>query len=176
MKKDSIALIGFMATGKSVVGRALVKELDDNFEFLETDDLVVKLAGKSIPKIFSENGEVVFRHYEIEACRIASKQNKVVISCGGGVILNPINIDNLRKNCYIVLLNAPTEEIYKRIMKDGKQTRPMIDTTEPLNEIKTILAYRQPLYDSAADIVIDTTKKSLNEIVSMILTKINEIN
>ena len=62
MVKNSIALIGFMATGKTVVGKALVKQLGREFEFFETDDLVIELAGKSIPKIFSEDGEAIFRH------------------------------------------------------------------------------------------------------------------
>ncbi|MFW9950022.1 MAG: shikimate kinase [Candidatus Thorarchaeota archaeon] len=173
MKKDSIALIGFMATGKTVIGKALVRQLGNEFKFLETDEIVIKLAGKSIPKIFSEDGEAVFRHYEIEACRKVSKLSKVVISCGGGVVLNLINIENLKKNCYLVLLNASIEEICKRIKKDGIHTRPMINTTEPFEEIRKILAFRQPLYDStAADIVIDTTGKSENEIVSLILAKI----
>ena len=173
MGKDSIALIGFMATGKTTVGKALKRHLGNEYEFLETDDLVIKIAGKPIPKIFTEEGEVLFRRYEIEACRQVSKQSRVVISCGGGIVLNQVNIDNLKRNCYIVLLKASIEEIYQRIIKDGKEKRPVINTGKPMEDIKKILAYRQPLYDSAAEIVIDTTGKSINEIVSLILTKIN---
>ncbi|TFF86204.1 MAG: shikimate kinase, partial [Promethearchaeota archaeon] len=109
MKKDSFALIGFMGTGKSVIGKALAKKLGNDYIFLDTDEIVVKLAGKSIPKIFSEDGEAIFRHYEIEACRKVAKQSKLVVSCGGGIVLNQINIENLRKNCYIVLLVASPE-------------------------------------------------------------------
>ena len=176
MKKDSIALIGFMATGKSVVGKALTKRLGKNFEFLETDDIIIKLAGKSIPEIFSENGEAIFRDYEIEACKKISKQRKVVVSCGGGVVLNQINIDNLRKNCYIVLLNASIQEIYKRILEDGIKNRPLIDTTSPLDEIKKLLEYRQPLYNSAADFRIETTGKSIKRIAENIITKLKSSN
>jgi shikimate kinase len=92
MKKDSIALIGFMATGKSVVGKALAKQLGNEFKFVETDDIVIKLAGKSIPEIFSEDGEAVFRRFEFEACKKVSNLNKIVISCGGGIVLNNVNI------------------------------------------------------------------------------------
>ena len=176
MKKDSIALIGFMGTGKSVVGKALVKQLGKEFEFLETDDIIIKLAGKSIPEIFSENGEAIFRHYEIEACKKISKQRKVVVSCGGGVVLNQINIDNLRKNCYIILLNSSIQEIYKRILKDGMKNRPLVDTTTPLDDIKELLEYRQPLYDSAADFRIETTGKSIKRIVENIITKLKSSN
>jgi shikimate kinase len=175
MAKDSIALIGFMATGKTTIGKALAKQLGNKFEFLETDEIILKLAGKSIPEIFSEDGEATFRDFEIEACRQVSKRNKVIISCGGGIVLNQINLDNLKRNCFIVLLEASIEEIYKRIIKKGKESRPLINTSEPMKEIKKILAYRQPLYKLAADIVIDTTERSVNEIVSLILTKIKDL-
>jgi shikimate kinase len=176
MIKDSIALIGFMATGKSTVGKALVKRLGKEYEFLETDDIIIKLAGKSIPEIFSEDGEAVFRHYEIEACRKISKQSKIVVSCGGGVVLNQINIDNLRKNCYIFLLNTSIQEIYKRVVKDGIEKRPLIDTTMPLDDIKDLLGDRQPLYNLAADFKIETTGKSIKRIVRIILNKLNSLD
>jgi shikimate kinase len=174
-KKDSIALIGFMATGKTTIGKALAMRLGNQYKFVETDKIVTKLAGKSIPEIFAEDGEEVFRNYEIEACQQVSKRRKVIISCGGGIVLNQINIKNLKQNCYIVLLNAPIEEIYNRIIKDGKDSRPVIDTSEPLEEIEKVLAYRQPLYYSAAEIVINTTGKSVSEIVTLILVKVKEL-
>ena len=176
MKKDSIALIGFMATGKSVVGKALVKQLGNEFKFVETDDIVIKLAGKSIPEIFSEDGEAIFRRFEIEACKKVSNLNKVVISCGGGIVLNNANIEILKRCCYIVLLTASIEEIYNRILTDGVNTRPLINTNNPLEEIKKIFTYRQPFYDSAADIVIDTTGKSVKKVVKLILDKMIELN
>ncbi|MGB5913202.1 MAG: shikimate kinase, partial [Promethearchaeia archaeon] len=64
MTKDSIALIGFMATGKTIIGKELVKQLGDDYQFIETDQMVVKMAGKSITRIFNEEGELIFRRYE----------------------------------------------------------------------------------------------------------------
>ena len=165
-----------MGTGKSVVGKALVKQLGKEFEFLETDNIIIKLAGKSIPEIFSDNGEAIFRYYEIEACKKISKQSKVVVSCGGGVVLNQINIDNLRKNCYIILLNASIQEIYKRIVKDGITSRPLVNKSAPLDDIRKLLRYRQPLYNSAADFEIDTTGKSIKGIVQNIIVKLKSLN
>ncbi|MFX1387709.1 MAG: shikimate kinase, partial [Promethearchaeota archaeon] len=104
MAIDSIALIGFMATGKTVVGKALANHLGNNYRFIETDQIIIEDAGKSIPEIFTEDGEIVFREYEIAACKKASKYNNVIISCGGGIVLNKINIDYLRRNSHIVLL------------------------------------------------------------------------
>ncbi len=169
MPKDSIALIGFMATGKTTIGKALVKYLDNDYKFIETDQLIVQQADKSIPRIFDEEGEDKFREYEISVCKYVSKLNKVVISCGGGVILNHINIQHLRKNCHIVLLTATPDEIFNRAIKDGKETRPLIDKENPKREIMKILKFRKPLYEKAAEIVIDTTDKQIENIVREIV-------
>lgn len=172
MTKNSIALIGFMATGKTAVGKALATHLGNNYRFIETDQIIIEDAGKSIPKIFSEDGEIRFREYEIAACKKASKFNKVIISCGGGVVLNKINIDYLKRNSHIVLLQATSEEIYKRAMKDGKETRPVIDKDNPMAEIERVLNFREPFYEAAAEIVIETTGKRIEKIIKEIISKI----
>jgi shikimate kinase len=171
MKKNSIALIGFMATGKTTVGQALRDYLGDNYKFIETDQIVIQIAGKSIPRIFNEDGEKTFREYEIEACKRASRFNNVIISCGGGVVLNKVNIDNLKKNCNIVLLEASEEEIYKRAMKDGRETRPVIDKKDAKAEIKKVLDFRRSLYNKAAEFIIKTDQKEIEDIVSEIIDK-----
>ncbi len=175
MSKDSIALIGFMATGKTTVGKALVKRLGNQYKFLEMDQLIIHEVGKSIPEIFTENGEEKFREYEISVCEEVSKLNKVVISCGGGVVINPENIENLRKNCHIILLTASIEEIFNRIMKDGKKSRPLIKKEDSLEEMKKLLIERQPLYEFAADFIINTSEKKINEIVDMCLIFYNQV-
>lgn len=171
MTKDSIALIGFMATGKTLVGNALADALGDNYRFRETDQIIIEDAGKSIPEIFAEDGEIRFREYEIAACKKASTYENVIISCGGGIVLNKINIDFLRRNSHIVLLQATSEEIYKRAMKDGKETRPVIDKVDPKSEIEEVLNFRKPFYEAAAEIVIETTGKRIEEIVKEIIEK-----
>ena len=84
MPKDSIALIGFMATGKTTIGKALVEYLGNDYRFIETDQLIIQKVGKPIPRIFSEDGEDKFREYEISVCEKVSKLHQVIISCGGG--------------------------------------------------------------------------------------------
>ncbi|MFX0021733.1 MAG: shikimate kinase [Candidatus Hermodarchaeota archaeon] len=175
MSKDSIALIGFMATGKTTIGKSLVKHLGIEYKFIEMDELIIQKAGKSIPEIFAEDGEDKFREYEISVCKEVSRLRKVVISCGGGVVINPENIENLRKNCHIILLTASIEEIYKRIMKDGKKSRPLIKKKDSLEKMKKLLIKRQPLYDSSSDFVIDTSEKKINEIVNIILIFYNQV-
>ena len=169
MTKDSIALIGFMATGKSTVGKALKDRLGKDYQFIETDQVIIEITGKSIPKIFEEDGEAKFREYEIEACKKVSQLSKSIISCGGGVVLNESNIEILKQSCHIVLLTATPEGIYSRVMNDGKENRPIINKKEPFKEIEKILLEREIYYNSSAEIVIETTDKSVEMIVEEIL-------
>ncbi len=172
MSRNSIALIGFMATGKTIIGQKLANRLGDNYKFIETDQIIIEDAGKSIPEIFSEDGEIRFREYEIAACKKVSKLNNVVISCGGGVVLNKINIDYLKQNCHVILLQASAEEIYKRAMKDGQEARPVIDKEDPKAEIEKVLSFREPFYEAAAEIIIETTGKNIEDIINEIIQKI----
>jgi shikimate kinase len=160
-----------MATGKTTVGKALVDYLGCPYSFIETDQIIIENVGKDIPMIFAEEGEKKFREYEISACKQVSLLNNAVISCGGGVVLNKVNIENLKKNCHIILLKASTQEIYTRAMKDGKETRPIINKEDPKSEIEDVLKFRNPLYDRAADFAIETTGKKINDIVSEIVKK-----
>ena len=171
MIKDSIALIGFMATGKTLIGKELARCLGNTYQFIETDQMVIQMAGKSINQIFREDGEQKFREYEIKACKNVSKLKKAIISCGGGIVLNKKNIKNLKRNCLLILLTASTDEICYRIMKNGKEKRPLINKDNLKREIESILHYREPYYKIAADIIIDTTNRNKEEIVDEIITK-----
>ena len=169
MSKHSIALIGFMATGKSTVGKALKHRLGRDYGFIETDQIIIDIAGKSIPKIFTEDGEARFRDYEAEACKKAARLSKSIISCGGGVVLNETNIEIFKQSCYIVLLTATPEVIYSRAMSEGKKNRPVINKKYPFKEIEKVLRYRESYYKSSAEIIIDTTEKSIERIIEEIL-------
>jgi shikimate kinase len=171
MSRNSIALIGFMATGKTTVGKALVQYLGNEYEFIETDQQIIQETGKSIPKIFAEEGEDRFREYEILVCEKVSRLKNIVISCGGGVVLNYKNVENLKKNCYIVLLKASLEDIYNRLVKNGKENRPVINKEDPRNEIKNLINLREPFYAAAAEFVINTSNKTVKKIVREIVIK-----
>jgi len=88
--ETNIALIGFMGTGKTAVGQLLAKKLGSRF--FELDLLIEQKAGKSIPDIFQQDGETAFRELEIEVTKEISKDKNLVIACGGGIVLNKINI------------------------------------------------------------------------------------
>ena len=161
-----------MATGKTTIGKELVKSLSPSYKFVETDNLIEKMAKKTIPEIFSQKGETFFRKLEAKACKKVASMKKVVISCGGGVILNKKNIVNLKKNCYLILLKADIDTIYNRIIKDGKDRRPLINKKNPKNEIKKLMKVRKSLYEKYADFSIETNNKKSEEIVKEILREI----
>jgi shikimate kinase len=150
--KTSIALIGFMGTGKTAVGKKLAVRLGK--EFIELDAEIEKEAGKSVADIFRDSGESHFRDLEIEAVKkIAGKKN-IVAACGGGVVLNDINVFRLKQECVIVCLSAAVPEILKRT--SGGQ-RPLLNVADREKTVKKLLESRLPLYEKASDITVDTT-------------------
>jgi len=169
--KSSIALIGFMGTGKTAAGEALAKRLGK--EFIELDALIELKAGKTIPEIFKQDGEVIFRELEIELTREVSEKKNAVIACGGGVVLNKINIDRLKEECLIVYLTASPKIILKRTSGD-KNERPLLKVVDRTSEIQRLLKFRKPFYERAADITINTSKLDINSVVEQIINKLKE--
>ena len=169
--KTSIALIGFMGAGKTVVGKVLAKKLSK--EFIELDALIEQKAGKPIPEIFQQDGEVAFRELEIEVTKEVSQKKNVVIACGGGVVLNQINIDRLKKESLIVYLTASPEVILRRTLSDTNE-RPLLEATNKDLAVKELLRFRQPFYERAAEITIDTSKLDIDSVVGQIIEKVKE--
>jgi len=169
--KTGIALTGFMGAGKTAVGRALAEKLAR--EFLELDSLIVRKAGKTIPEIFEQGGEVAFRELEIEVVKEVAGKKNAVIACGGGVVLNKINIDRLKKECVIVYLTASPEAILKRTLADENE-RPLLNAADRLATIGELLKFRKPFYERAADITVNTTKLDINSIAAQIIDKVKE--
>jgi shikimate kinase len=169
--KSNVALIGFMGVGKTTVGEALASRLKKRF--VRTDDLVVKLARKPIPQIFREEGESRFRELEMEAVRQVSEKDDFVIDCGGGVVLNRVNIERLRKKAKIVLLTASIETILGRVKNEGSE-RPLLSVPNQLERIKELLAARESFYKESADFEIDTSDLDKNEIVDKISSMLKD--
>jgi shikimate kinase len=153
-EKTGIALIGFMGTGKSAVGRRLAQKLGKGF--IETDAEVEKRAGKPVSAIFREQGEAAFRALEKAVVAEVAAHKNIVAACGGGVVLELDNIFRLRPNYVIVCLSASPEEILKRVLADG-ETRPLLNVADKLGKIRELLAARLPLYTQAADFTVDTS-------------------
>jgi len=169
--KTSIALIGFMGTGKTVVGRLLAEKLGK--EFIELDALIEKKAGKSIPEIFRQDGEIRFRELEIDTAREVADKENAVIACGGGIVLNKINIDRLKRTCAIVCLTASPAVILKRTSGD-KDGRPLLAVTERALQIKELMKFRRPFYERAAEITINTSGMSPDSVAGRIIEILRE--
>jgi shikimate kinase len=152
--KTGIALIGFMGTGKTVVGRLLAKKL--NKSFVEMDAEIEKKAGKPVAVIFREDGEAGFRKMEADMTVYVSTLKNTVIACGGGIVLNKANIFRLKQEYVIVCLSATPGEILKRVSAEAG-TRPLLNVPDPKKTIQELLSARRPLYEQAADIAVDTS-------------------
>jgi len=169
--KSNIALIGFMGTGKTVVGRLLAEKL--NRDFVELDALIEQKTGKTIPQIFQQGGEIAFRELEIDVTRDVAEKKNLVIACGGGIVLNQINIDRLREHGVIVYLTASPEAILKRTSSD-KDERPMLVAEDKVSKVEALLKFRQPFYERAADITVDTSELDVAGVVEQIVTRLGE--
>ncbi len=169
--KTNIALIGFMGTGKTVVGQLLAKKLGR--KFIELDSLIEQRAGKSILEIFQQGGEIVFRELEIEFTKKVAGEKYSVIACGGGIVLNKINIDRLRESSRIVYLTASPKVILKRVSIEKGQ-RPLLEVDHPTLAILQLLRFRKPFYERAADITINTSKLDINAVAEQIIERLKE--
>jgi shikimate kinase len=152
--KTGIALIGFMGTGKTAVGRLLAEKIGKRF--IEMDAEIEKKAGKSVAAIFREDGEARFRKMEAEITVAVSAQKNAVIACGGGIILDKPSIFRLKQEYVIVCLSAAPGDILERISREAGK-RPLLDVTDKGKKIRELLAARRPLYEQAADITVETS-------------------
>ncbi len=169
--KSNIALIGFMGTGKTAVGKLLAEKLDK--DFIELDALIEEKAEKTIPEIFEQDGEIAFREREIEATREVAEKENAVIACGGGIVLNQINVDRLKKQSVIVYLTASPEVILKRTSSD-KDERPLLVAEDKAAKVDALLKLRKPFYERAADITVDTSELEVTGVVEQILAGLSE--
>jgi shikimate kinase len=169
--KTNVALIGFMGTGKTTVGGVLAKKL--NKKMVELDSLIEQRAKKSIARIFQEDGETAFRQLEIKVTKEVASSKNQVIACGGGIVLNKINIDRLKLEAVVVYLMASPEVIEARVSADDG-VRPLLDKSNKALTIRELLEFRQPFYERAADIKIDTSKLGIEATAELIIARLKE--
>jgi shikimate kinase len=141
-----------MGTGKTSVGRALAAALKKGF--IDTDEIIEKRAGKSISRIFAEDGERAFRDAESAVAVEVAGMDGMVVSTGGGIVLRRENMSHLRKNGIIINLTSSPSKIYERLKNDGG-SRPLLAKPDVPSEIKKLLAEREPFY-ADCDVRIDT--------------------
>jgi shikimate kinase len=153
----NVYLIGMMGVGKTTVGRLLAQEL--GYGFVDTDDVIVKAAGKSINEIFDQDGEGVFRQLESDVLGQVCAFTKLTIATGGGIIQRQENWSYLHHGL-IVWLDVPVEILLQRLAEDT--TRPLLKDNDPLGKLRSLLEARTPLY-SQADLHITITAEETPE-------------
>lgn len=175
MNKSLIYLTGFMGSGKSTVGPLLAEAW--GLRFFDLDELIEKRLGKPISQIFKDEGEPFFRAVESEILRELAIQKNAVISLGGGTIINPDNMELVKSTGVLVYLYSEPEEIFNRVRDSEK--RPLLETgaqgslrdQEIYRRIELLLNVRQPFYQQA-DVFVDTTGKTVEEVVREIMIKL----
>lgn len=169
---STIILIGFSFTGKTRVAQLVSGML--GWDWLDTDEEIVKMAGKSISEIFSQDGESAFRRLEKKVLKNACSGQNQVISTGGGAVLDAQNRQLMQKSGIVVCLEASPEAIYKRLKLEVKQNpknsmiRPLLSSTKPLQRIRELKAFRQPFY-SIARWTVHTDNLRLEEVAHEVL-------
>ncbi len=155
----SIVLVGYRGSGKTTIGRRLADRLWH--PFVDTDEMVVAKAGKTIKGIFEEEGEPRFRELEAQAVREVCQLKENVISLGGGAILRDENREAIKASGHkVIYLRCEADELHKRIHSDAEtaENRPSLTHLGGgIEEITTLLARREPLYREVMTAELDVT-------------------
>jgi len=161
-----------MGAGKSSVGACLRRRT--GLGLLDMDDIVASKFGLSIPEIFAEHGEKRFREAETAALRSVRTGDQAIIVTGGGIVLRKENVGILRSQGVIVWLDADEKTLFARASR--KQNRPLLRTKNPRKTFSQIHDARGPLYASIADIRVDTSVLTDEEVAVAILVKFRRMN
>jgi len=165
----NIVIIGFMATGKSTVGRRLAHRLGR--AFIDTDKEIEAVTGKTVAQIFARDGAVRFRSEEALLVKKLSAREDLVIATGGGIVLDPENVRLLNESGILIALSASPDVIYQRAR--GKKTRPLLAKGDLREKINALLKEREDIY-KVAELTVNTGVCTVNETVEQIMTYLME--
>lgn len=165
----NIYLIGFMATGKTAVGKVLATRLGR--EFIDLDEAIEKKEQMKITDIFAQRGEPYFRTVEKAVLREAAAHSGRIVACGGGVVIDPENVATLKGSGVIICLEAEPDTIVARSV--GTAERPLLNVENPRERVMELLKKREPFYKQA-DHIIDTTKLSVDAVAERIIAIIKK--
>jgi shikimate kinase len=163
----NIILTGFMGVGKTSVGTQLAKDL--GYTFVDVDKLIEADQNLSITSIFSKFGEPHFREVEARIIAQVMLGEGQVVSTGGGAVIQNRNREAFKKGGFVVCLTASPDVIYERIKRETH--RPLLQTADPKAKIKELLDSRTQFYDQA-DVCIDTSEKSVDDVIKAIKERI----
>ena len=170
-RNKSIVLIGMMGAGKSSVGRCL--QLRTKLALVDIDDIVASHFGTSIPEIFSKYGEQVFREIETQALREMAPAKQTIIVTGGGIVVRKENMDLLKQLGIVVWLDCNEETLFERARRSGN--RPLLRAENPREAFARMLQARLPLYAKIAQIRVDTSMLTDEEVAVAIVSKLRKL-
>lgn len=163
--KDNIILIGFMGSGKTSVGIRLSYQLKRTM--IDTDKWIEQKQKKTVSEIFAQSGEKAFRRMETDCLReLIRTADQQIISVGGGLPMREENHALLKALGTVIYLQATPEAVYERLKTDT--TRPLLQVENPKERIRTLLEQRAPVYKACADVVLDVSDLSFDEILGQI--------
>jgi shikimate kinase len=167
-----LTLIGYRATGKTTLARLLAERL--KWDWIDADVEIERRAGKSIARIFAEQGEPVFRDIEAQVIADLCRRDRLVLAAGGGAPLRPESRQAMRKGGNVVWLTARPDTILARMSGDATTAarRPNLTGKDPLDEIIHVLERREPIYQESAHIVVDTEGKTPAELAADIIGRL----
>ena len=163
-----------MGSGKTTVGRAIAERY--NLKLIDTDEYIVESEKKSINDIFAEIGEAGFRRLETEKLRSMLGIRDSIVSTGGGIVISEENRKILKKLGRVVYLKTSPDTIFERVKNDDQ--RPLLKSgseAELKKKINDILSKRLELYADAADIIVETDNKSIEDILQEIIEECNKL-
>ncbi|MGN0346377.1 MAG: shikimate kinase [Lachnospiraceae bacterium] len=163
---SNIVLIGYMGSGKSSVGRELQRKT--GIILLDSDQEIERLHNCKISQIFETKGEEAFREMETEYLRqLCKNEEPLILSTGGGMALREENVILMKKIGSVIYLKAEADTLYRRLSNDT--TRPLLQNGDRRQIIADMLAKREPYYLRAADRILQTDGKTLEEVVNEII-------
>lgn len=162
--QPNLYLIGFMGVGKSAIGRRVAREL--GFEFVDSDHCIEAKKGKKIPEIFATEGETQFRIYERDFVENGHPETGCVVSCGGGLVIQPGMKALLKERGVVVCLFASVDTIYERTKRNTN--RPLLNVADPKAKIQELLSEREPIYMDAG-ICVSTDHRSIGDVAQHIV-------
>jgi shikimate kinase len=168
-RQPNLVLIGYRATGKTSVGARLAARL--HRPFVDLDQVLVQEAGRPIADIVAQGGWAEFRRLEKELVARYAAIPGQVLAPGGGAVLDRDNVAALRENGIIIWLTADPDTIQARLAQDQPRdaNRPSLTGSDTIREVTEVLNQRAPLYQAAAQIIVDTTHREVAQVVELVL-------
>jgi shikimate kinase len=168
MGSGNIFFVGMMGAGKTTLGKAVADRLGR--AFVDTDRALVERTGVPVATIFEIEGEDGFRRRESAVLLELAQADDQVVATGGGIVIVPDNRRVMRESGIVVYLRARLERLWERTRNDA--TRPLLATPDPRGRLAELLQAREPLYQEAAHVVIETGAQSASTLVPRVVAAI----